>query len=208
MSKSKKFKVYNGKKIKNIYENSRIYFLLIMFAVGIIIGALSINKDNLIAEELNRIIDSFGLNRTGQGITANFVNSFLINCLFLVAELFLAFSLIGYPLILWIPFLKGLGIGAFSGYLYSGFGMSGFSYCLLIIYPGALVSAFALINACNDACEYSKNSYYKSILSKGVFEKDETKIMLIRQLVFIAVTALSSLIDSLVYFGFSRFFEI
>ena len=208
MSKSKKFKVYNGKKIKNIYENSRIYFLLVMFSAGIIIGALNINNGNAFVDELNNIIDSFKVLRAGQGITGIFINSFLINFAFLIAELFFAFSLIGYPLILWIPFLKGLGIGAFSGYLYSEFGFSGFGYCLLIIFPGAIVSGFALLNACNDACEYSKNSYYKSILSKGVFEKDETKIMLIRQLVFIAVTAVSSIIDSLVYLGFSRFFEI
>ena len=208
MSKSKKFKVYNGKKIKNFYENSRIWFLLIMFSAGIIIGALNINKDNLIAEELNNVVNIFKEIRTGQGITKIFMSSFAVNGAFLFADLFLAFSLIGYPLILWIPLLKGLGIGAFSGFLYSSFGMIGLGYYLLIIFPGALVSAFALINACNDACEYSKNSYYKSILSKGVFEKDETKIMLIRQLVFIAVTAFSSLTDSLVYIAFSRFFEI
>ena len=65
MSKSKKFKVYNGKKIKNFYENSRIWFLLIMFSAGIIIGALNINKDNLIAEELNNVVNIFKEIRTG-----------------------------------------------------------------------------------------------------------------------------------------------
>ncbi len=208
MSKSKKYKVYNGKKLKSLYENSRIYLLVLLFATGIITGALNINRDNLIADELKIIVESFTDMRAGQGISGIFFNSFMMNCIFVIVNLFLAFSLIGYPLILFIPFLKGLGIGAVSGFLYSSFGFTGLGYCLLIIYPGAVVSAFALVNACNDSCEYSKNSFNKSILGKGVFEKNETKIMLIRQLVFIGVTALSSVADALVSIGFSRFFEI
>lgn len=208
MSKSKNYKVYNGKKLKSIYENSRIYLLVLLFAIGIIVGSININRNNIITDDLKLIVDSFTDLRAGQGISGIFFNSFLMNGIFVLINLFLAFSLIGYPLILFIPFLKGLGIGALSGYLYSSFGFLGLGYSLLIIYPGAVVSAFALVNACNDSCEYSKNSFNKSILGKGVFEKNETKIMLIRQLVFIGVTALSSLTDALVSIGFSRFFEI
>lgn len=208
MSKSKKYKVYNGKKLKLLYENSRIYLLVSLFAIGIISGALNINRDNIIAEELKIIVDSFIEMRAGQGISAVFFNSFLMNGLFVVVNLFLAFSLIGFPMILIVPFLKGLGIGALSGYLYTSFGFIGLGYCLLIIYPGAVVSAFALVNACNDSCEYSKNSFNKSILGKGVFEKNETRIMMIRQLIYIGVTTLSAVADALVSIGFSSFFEI
>lgn len=208
MSKSNKYKVYNGKNLKEFYKNSRIYILVLMFAAGIIIGAVSVNSETFLSEKITKIADVFSAQREGQGITEIFINSFSVNGLFSVLGVFLGFSLIGYPILIWLPFLKGLGLGAFCGYLYSAFALSGIGYSVAIIYPGAIVSAFALVLSCNDACDYSKNAFLKSICGKGQFEKDETKIFVIRQLIFITVTAASSFIDALVSIGFSRFFEI
>ncbi len=208
MSKSKKYKVYNGKKLKGFYEKSMIFILLLLFVIGILMGALNINKDNVIADELKNTVDAFTQIRGGQGIWKTFAESFFVNGIFQFVSIFLAFSVIGYPFILLIPLLKGLGIGAFSGFMYSSFGWTGVGYCLLIIYPGVLISTFALINSCNDSCVYTKNLYLKAICSKGVYEKDETRIMLIRQVLYLTVTLVSSITDSIVAYAFSRFFEI
>ena len=120
----------------------------------------------------------------------------------------MGFSLIGYVFLTAVPLLKGLGLGAVSGYLYASYKLTGLAYCLLIIYPGAVVSTFALIIACNDSCEYSKNAYAKAIVGRGQFEKDETRIYLIRQLILCGVCAVSSAIDAFSGLIFSRFFEI
>ena len=208
MSKSNKYRVYNGKNLKKIYMNSRVYMLILMFAAGIIIGAFSVNKDSASSERIIKIADAFTFQRAGQGISEIFLQSFTFNGIFSALCFFLGFSLIGYPLIIWLPFLKGLGFGAFCGYLYSSFSLIGIGYSAAIVYPGAIVSVFSLILSCNDACDYSKNAFLKSVYGKGQFEKDETKIYIIRQLVFTAVTAISSIIDALVSIIFSRFFEI
>lgn len=208
MSKSYNYKVYNGKAIKKMFENSRIYLLTVLFAAGLVIGAISINTDSVIIDKLTNLIDSYKILRSGQGITENFCNSLSISGLFIASNVFMGFSLIGYPFIMWLPFLRGMGIGTVCGYLYSVYKFSGLGYSLLIIYPGAVVSTFAFIFACNDSCEYSKNAYLKSITGRGHFEKDETKIYLIRQMIFLGITAVSAIIDALVSAGFSRFFEI
>ncbi len=207
MSRSK-YKVYNGKGIKNFLKNSRIYMLTIFFSVGIIIGAASIHSDSLITEKLRNIIDSYTLLKAGQGVTENFCNSLTVNSVFAVLNLFLGFSLVGYTLIIWLPFLQGMGIGTVCGYLYSAHRLSGLAYSLLIIYPGAVVSTFAFIMACNESCEYSKNAYSKAVLGRGQFEKNETQIFLVRQVIFLGIGALSALIDALLSAGFSSFFEI
>lgn len=207
MSKSK-YKVYNGKGIKKFLKNSRIYMLTALFAVGIIIGAVSIHSDSEIIESLRTVIDSYTLLKAGQGTKENFFNSLAVNSIFFAGNLFLSFSLIGYPFIMWLPFMRGLGIGTVCGYLYSVYRLSGLGYSLLVIYPGAIVSTFAFSLACNESCEYSKNAYSKAVLGRGQFEKNETQVFLIRQAMFFGVSAVSAIIDAMLSACFSGFFEI
>lgn len=207
MSKSK-YKIYNGRSIKKTLENSRIYFLILMFITGLVSGAVSVNSDLDFTAELSSLINNFTVARAEQGIASNFCNSLTVNLIFILSNLFLAFSLIGYPFLVCLPFLKGLGTGLVCGYLYSAYKLTGFAYSLLMIYPGAIVSTFAFILACNDSCEYSKNAYHKSLKSRGQFEKNETRVYLTRQLVFSGICAASAVIDSIFNNLFSGFFEI
>lgn len=208
MSRSKlNYKVYNGKSFKLIFQNSRIIFLSVLFSLGIILGAVLLNKESGITESLTDFINNYILIKSGQGISDVFFNSVFSNGLLLILNLFLAFSLIGYPLIIWIPFMKGLAFGAVIGYLYSLYGLSGFGYSILTLFPGAAVSTFSLVIACNISCEYSSNAYLKAITGKGQFEKGETKYFLIKQMIYMCLCVLSSMIDSVFSLIFLRFFE-
>ena len=178
-----------------------------MFSVGIILGAVYVNSESVIIEKLSVVVDSYTSLKAEQGIGEIFLNSCFSNLLFVFTNIFFSFSLIGYPVIFFIPLLKGLGIGSVCGYLYATYKLSGLGYTLLTILPGTVVSAFALIMASYNGCEYSKNAYLKAISGKGQFEKGETKIFLLRQLLFIGICVVSSFIDSLLSLAFLRFFE-
>lgn len=210
MSRSNyKYRVYNGKVIKDILKNSKNYFLAFLFILGILFGALFIKQGNeKTFEGIEEIVTAYIQAKTGQGMLQIFLSSAFVNVFFTLINIFLGFSLIGYPLIIWLPFLRGLGLGVFSGYMYSFYKIAGLGYCAFLIYPGAVISAFAFILACCDSGDYSKNAYEKSIRAKGQFEKDETKIYLFRQLIYFAVCLCSSLIEALFTAGFSRLFEI
>lgn len=207
MSKSN-YKVYNGKSLKKALENSRLYFLVIMFIVGLFSGAYAIKSDTELINKVSTIISEYTNFRAEQGIVTNFCNSLSVNCIFVFFNLFLGFSLIGYPFLICLPFIKGLGTGLVSGYLYYTYKFIGFGYSALMIYPAAIVSTFAIILACNDSCEYSKNAYMKSLKNRGQYEKDETRVYLTRQLVFSGICVASAVIDSVFNGLFSRFFEI
>ncbi len=209
MNKSKyNYKVYNGKAIKKLFENSRLYLITVMFIFGLIAGVSTIKNDTFIAEKISVLVDSYKSLRAEQGIIENFCNSLVVSGLFIASNLFLGFSLIGYPFIICLPLLRGLGIGADCGYLYSTYKFIGLGYSLLTIYPGAIVATLAFILACNDSCEYSKNAFAKAVQGRGQFEKDETRVYLIRQLVFGGICAASAIIDAVFSSVFSRFFEI
>ena len=203
-----KYKVYNGKSLKRIFENSRLFFLTALFAVGVCVGAAMLKSGEPITEGISVLFNTYSSLRTEQGIVRNFCNSFAVNGLFIAINLFFGFSLIGYPFLNVLPLIKGLGTGAICGYLYSAYKFTGLGYCFLMIFPGAVVSAFALIIACNDSCEYSRNAYLKAIKGEGQFEKDETRVYLIRQLVFLGICAASSGIDAFFNELFSGFFKV
>ncbi len=209
MSKSKfNYGVYNGKALKKLLDNSRIYFLAAAFAIGIFTGAVILKHNSETAEKISEIAEQFIFTRTQQGIGDNFFDSLLVSLIFSGVCLFFSFSLAGYPLLIWMPFLRGMGLGAISGYLYSAYKLTGLGYCVLTVYPAALISSFSFIIACNDGCEYSKNAFAKAVRGRGQFEKDETKIFLTRQIIFAAVCLVSAIVDAVFAALFSGLFKI
>lgn len=206
--KNYKYRIYNGKIIKEIIKKSKIYLFGFLFICGIIIGAYFVKQsDTSSKERINEICSSYIQSKAGQGITENIISNALINLIFSVINIFLGFSLIGFPLLIWVPFFKGLGTGVFSGYMYSIYKLTGLGYCAMLVYPGTVISAFSLILACCDSCVYSKNAFEKSIIGKGQFEKDETKIYLLRQFIYMAICFCSSVIDALSALFFSKLFN-
>ena len=203
-----KYKVYNGKSLKKVFENSRLYLLIVMFVFGLTAGASVIKSESEITDKIILLFENYISQKSGQGMLENFCNSLTVNALFFLINLLFAFSLIGIPFIITLPMLKGFGLGCFCGYLYSTFRLTGLGYGILMVYPGAIVSAMAFILACNDSCEYSRNAFLKSIKGKGQYEKDETRVYLTRQLVFSGICAASSAIDALTDALFSGFFKI
>ena len=208
MNRSKaNFRIYNGKTLKILSDNIKPIILSLIFASGVISGASSINQQTELSVKINEYINNHILYKSGQGITDIFLNSLTSNSIFLILNIFLSFSLLGYALIIWLPFLKGLGVGTVSGFLYSSYGITGFGYSLLTIFPGVIISTFALIIACNAGCEYSKNAYAKAITGKGQFEKGETKFFLLKQMIYLCICIISSLIDTAFSVVFLKFFE-
>ena len=202
------YKIYNGKILKDILKNSRIFILVVLFCAGLLLGALSLNNNYEITEKIDEITESLLVLKKEGDISEIFFSSLISNFIFILISIFLGFSLVGYPFIWWIPLVKGLGIGILTGYLYSYFSFKGVGYSLIIIYPAMIVSTFALILSCNDSIIYSKNAFMKSIKGRGEFEKDETKIYIIRNIIYLLIVIVSSVADTLLAKIFSNLFKI
>lgn len=201
------YKIYNGKILKDILKNSRIFILVVFFVAGLLLGAISLNGNFETTEKTAEITESLLLLKREGNISEIFFSSLLSNLIYVLISIFLGFSLVGYPLIWWIPLLKGLGIGILTGYLYSYFSFKGIGYALIIIYPAMIISTFALILSCNDSIIYSKNAFMKSIKGRGEFEKDETKIYIIRNIIYLLIVIVSSVADTLFAKIFSNLFK-
>ena len=60
MSRSKlNYKVYNGKSIKKLFENSRLFLLTALFSAGIIAGAVILNKESAVTDSIAVFINNY-----------------------------------------------------------------------------------------------------------------------------------------------------
>lgn len=202
----RRYQVYNGKALREALQRAKICLLLLPLLLGLLCGAWSIR--HLSAGQLETLA---GIARRtaalhGGSWSAIMKQSLLLHCGLLAATVFLGFSLIGRPLLLLLPFSYGVGLGMLSGYFYAADRLAGIGYCLVILYPAALVAGAALLLACRDSWKYSANAYAKAIRGRGEVAQDETKYFLIRQLFYLLLCGGSAVIDAVFGKLFSGFF--
>lgn len=202
MNKSK-YKIYNGKRIKSVFDESKYIFLVVLFACGLIIGAFSTESN----ETLKNLTVKYIEFRNSSVFSELFLKSVTVNLTFILIIIFSGFSLIGTPLIYCLIFIRGMGTGALCGFLYYEYGLSGIGFSVLTMMISILISVYSLILCCKDSINYSLNAFLKAIKGRGNFEYGETKIYLFRQIIYIILTVFSSAVDSIFSLLFSRFFK-
>lgn len=201
----KKFRVVNGRITSKRITDYRLLFLLFLFVFGIISGALSVKRgESAFVEKLAVLIDSYRITRVSQSFFVNYCNSLLVNVIIQVCAVLGGFSSLGIPFIMMLPFVKGLALGAVSGYLYNAYALSGLGYCLVVLYPGNVISSMSLFMACNESCVLSQSIF--NIAFSNSEKTVNLKIFAARHLFYFGITAISALLDTLLYSSFDSFF--
>lgn len=202
-----RYQIMSGKVLGELVRRYRAVIMLAILVSGLLCGALIIrNGTGAVIERLTILIDSYKSVRIEQGIVANFCNSLLSGMLFLICSVFLGFSAIGTPLLIFLPFIRGTGLGMICGYMYSTYKLTGLGYCLLLIYPGAAVALVAFFLACSESYQMSKNIFSTCIRTPKGQHQYEIKQFFQKQSVYAAVTAGAALLDALMTVLFSSFF--
>ena len=147
-------------------KNLSFFALLLLFLVGMIYGVLMLKG-----------IDTYGWMKlyTGEYFSAlgertllqSFLTSFSSLFLYLLASYLLGFCAVGQPVILLLPFFRGLGLGAFMGYLYVSYGFRGVGYCLLVLLPAAVIALLGILIACRESLRLSILLFSSFVLGKG-----------------------------------------
>ena len=115
---------------RHIQENSSIYsFIMVLFMMGIIFGAIIVNSlSDLQKEDLFYYLNQF-FGQVGEGKTGPAEEllklSFIHNVKFTGLMWILGISIIGFPLVFILLFLKGVVVGFSVGFLVNQMGWSG-----------------------------------------------------------------------------------
>lgn len=155
-------KEYGNGVVTSLKKNRRIIIMMLLFAVGMIIGAVSLKKaDGYLSGAFSDMFSVYIKSKGSQSLGINFINSLAVNAAFMLAVFVFGLCAVGLPLICILPVMRGVGIGMLSGYLYSNFALRGLGYCVLVIYPGLIPAVFALLLACSAGI----NSSYEMLLT-------------------------------------------
>ena len=165
-----------------------------LFFVGIISGALMIRLENPISSLIVSMFRQYNGLIVANGFIKNFAELFFSNVFFVLVLFFLGFSAIGSPFVCIISFVKGVGIGIVSSYLYNNYMLSGFGYCMLIFFPQQIINMLALFIAMNESFVNSK-MIFKTIGGTNQNEFD-LKIYSQRYFFVFILEVISSLLGS------------
>lgn len=144
-----------------VQEEWKLITLVSLFLSGMIIGSISVrNMDSSINSKLVSMFTDFVLLRSTNSILDTFLNSFSVSFLYLFLAYIFGTCAIGIPVITIIPLCRGISLGMVAGYFYSTYALTGAGYCMVIIFPAAIISTVALLYGCNESLLMSHNIFY------------------------------------------------
>lgn len=125
-------------------EHSSIFlFIVVLFLMGVIFGAIVVNSMNFTQkEDLFYYLSQFFGQVSDGNVAENsdlFLQSFFHNSKFIGLIWILGISIIGLPIILILLFVKGMVVGFTVGFLVSQMGWKGFMLAFVSILPQNLI---------------------------------------------------------------------
>lgn len=185
-----------------------LLILLLCFIVGMMYGVLLLRSQTDVYSHLRFWTTEYTQSLQDQSLLQNFFSSFSSMFLFLLAAYLLGFSSIGQPCILLIPLFRGLGLGAFMGYLYVEQGMAGIGYSILILLPYSLITLAAILIGCREALRLSTALFRNVLLGTGApIGIGVLKLYHIKFLILCLFVLTAAVLNTICVFLFARFFS-
>ncbi len=187
-------------------NDRRLTLLTGLYFVGVFLGVIlysALDGENLAA--LNDITGSFIYGRLNHTFWETLVSSFSGAFILLLLCFWLGFSAAAQPAELLVPAFRGMGAGVSLSGMYGSFGLAGVGMSAVLIIPGAVLSAFAIIIAAREALDLSGNIFASAFGLGARGESIDFRLYFTKFVILCAILAVSSLADSLATFLFAGF---
>lgn len=185
-------------------SNQRLMLLLLFYVTGSFIGAVAVKGiDGEMLVHIKELAESFVQQRNTQSILQNFLSSVLTDTVYTIIAAVFGLCLIGEPILWLIPLARGLGIGFISGYFLKTYTLSGFMYCLSILFVPSMLSVAATVFMCREAIITSKDLFRSTGGSAAVKKSDFYKLYALRFILLYAIMILAALVSAALTYAFS-----
>ncbi len=173
-------------RVADIISNWKFILPVASSVAGLCFGSIFSKGEGRLYTHLGEYINNYILSSTFENVYSAFIIYLLIPTLFAIILFFCGLSVYGGIFANFVPASYSFCISIITYYLYSNFTLKGLAYCVLIIFPYAVLSVFSLIlmtsecismsqqltkslnrNARNN--EYNFNFYYKNCLKSYIF---------------------------------------
>ncbi|MBR6408113.1 MAG: stage II sporulation protein M [Clostridia bacterium] len=153
---------------------------------------------------ISAIAEEYVLSKPSETIPQTFFSSFASLSPYILAVFLLGFCALGTPLVPAAAALRGIGLGAMLGHMYSVHGMKGMIFSLLIIIPPAIISLSALLLSCREAMHFSSRMFSCFLSNSSRPEKiPDMKRYCLKFIIFFFMIVAASLVDCLFTLLFS-----
>ncbi|WP_312642246.1 stage II sporulation protein M [Hydrogenoanaerobacterium sp.] len=194
--------------LRYFHAYRQVFFYAALFLAGVLAGALflkSVSPETL--KNLSVLVGQFAKRRGEQDMLTTFTTSFTSTALMLGVLFVCGFCAVAQPVIVLLPFFRGLGFGYQAGYLYAQNGFTGVGYVALVLLPNMLLSTLILIYGCGEAFTMS-TAYYRAAKQEGGSRLINLQNYCIKFLFLLFLVLIVSLIDTACTFLFSRLFTL
>lgn len=199
----------NGVLVERIAAGWKLILLTALFTAGMAFGAVLVKSsaDHEWLEKLLNLLQEYSTMRSTQSLFATMCNSLFANLIFLSVAFTAGLCAMGLPFLTLLPFLRGLGMGAIFGYLYSAKALAGVGYCLLILLPGAILSTATLLIGCREGLTMSFDVFSVVNGHKTLDSYHNFRLYCARFGILLVLLACAALADALFAKAFSGFFH-
>ncbi|WP_445506590.1 stage II sporulation protein M [Niallia sp. 03190] len=185
-----KKKKYQNIVANHFREHSSIYlFIVVLFLMGVIFGAVVVNSLTLTQKEdlYDYLSQFFGQVSDGKIASSKdlFIQSFSHNSKFIGLMWLLGISIIGLPVILILLFIKGMVVGFTVGFLVNQMGWNGFLLSFVSILPQNIIVIPIFIISATLSVAFS----FKMIRQQFINKRGEPILPLFGRYMFLLVVA-------------------
>lgn len=198
-----------GVLMERIASGWKLILLTALFTAGMAFGAVLVKSsaDHEWLEKMLNLLQEYSTMRSSQSLFATMCNSLFANLIYLAVAFTAGLCAMGLPFLMLLPFIRGLGMGAVFGYLYSTKALMGVGYCLLILLPGAILSTATLLIGCREGITMSFDVFAVMNGNKTLDGYHNFRLYCARFSILLALLACASLADALFAKAFSGFFH-
>lgn len=179
-----------------VVQASKHILMMILFAVlfiGLICGNFFVKESENTYETVGNLFQDYISSLSGQTLLRTFLVQSMINIVILALTFVFGLCAIGFPVPIILMLIKGISIGALSGFMYTEYALKGFGYCMLVFYPVQIISCLILLRAGKESFSMSK-SIFKILTEQRQKAGDvcDLKLYLLRYFIlFIAMIIVS-----------------
>lgn len=184
-------------------KNHTLLIFAALFLAGVGAGTLLISSAGSgTLDILMRMVGGFIEKRREGPVLYNLLSCASSSLTFIAALFICGFCAISQPVIVFIPFLRGLGFGFSAASLYAGHGASATGFVALFLLPNMLISSIAILLCAKESMRLSISFWQLMCRSKE--EMYPLRIYIGRYVAAAVLCIFSAFLESVLYFAFAN----
>lgn len=194
---------------KKICKNNKLTGIATLYFLGVLAGtALYVFTPLEHAELFKPAVENFISGRFNKEFSEILINSFCEPFLMLAVCFLLGLSAVAQPAEYLVPIFHGFGTGITLAGIYDMYSIDGIGMCAVMVIPGTIISAFAVIIAVREALNMSSEICLSSFVKNNVGAKIDFKLYFTKYVILCIIVAIGAFAESAFVFLFVDFWQL